>query len=80
MSRGLRWRPFLNAKKHTIPSEWLVCLDQRGTIRRCTFENERFLDLNGAVIENVSVWHNDESVWKAIGAVEQELEAMRKRI
>lgn len=66
MARGKfmrEWIPFVDALKHTIKNESLLCIDQRGTIRLCKFENERFVTLEGAPIENVSCYQNNKVLY-----------------
>lgn len=73
MSRGRlerEWIPFVEAPKHRINNEHLVCMTQRGGLYACMFENEQFKTLDGALIENVVVYQNNKSVSDAIKLIE----------
>lgn len=85
MSRGrfeYQWTPFVNAPKHTISNEHLVCCTQAGNLHLCRFENEQFVTLDGAPIERVTAYQNDESFANAMRiaqAASAELQARVRR-
>jgi hypothetical protein len=72
MSRGkfeYQWRPFVDAPKHTISNDDLVCLTEQGAQHLCTFENERFIDVDGETIENVVLYQNNPALANSMRAV-----------
>jgi hypothetical protein len=72
MSRGkfeYQWKPFVDAAKHAISNNDLVCLTEQGATHLCTFENERFIDVDGKPIENVVLYQNNPALANSMRAV-----------
>lgn len=82
MSRGkfeFQWKPFVDAPKHTISNDDLVCLTEQGTTHLCRFENEQFLDTEGTPIANVVLYQNNPALAKAMKAVIEWMSKLDKK-
>jgi hypothetical protein len=71
----LPWTPFIDAKKHTISAVDLVCIDQRGTMRRAEFRDERWYEVGGGEIHNVIGYKNSATICKALMLLSQKASA-----
>lgn len=72
MSRGkfeFQWKPFVDAPKHTISNDDLVCLTGQGATHLCTFKDEQFLDVDGKPIADVVLYQNNPALANSIRAV-----------
>lgn len=72
MSRGSfnrTWAPFVDAPKHTISNDDLVCMTQNGSQHLCTFENETFTDVDGKIISDVVLYQNNPALASSMRAV-----------
>lgn len=72
MSRGTfeyQWSPFVDALKHTINSENLVCMTRSGNLHLCRFENEQFIDVDNNPIACVVLYQNNSQLANSMRGV-----------
>ncbi len=72
MSRGSfnrTWVPFVNAPKHTIDNENLVCMTENGNLHLCSFENEQFIGVDNNPISDVVLYQNNPQLANSMRGV-----------